>query len=147
MKTYMFNFEEFSIKNAIIISPCEIPEGYKNIVYLDRPLTYLYSGANVVSCKKVNDTYSSLLTDRTIFSNIYTYLRSLQGKFFMSSVDFCMNNQVPFDNKQFIFSCEVFIELGILYVKDGILRENKNLKSSLTNSKIYNRICNISEEL
>lgn len=147
VKTYLFNLDEFSTKNAIIISPSEISDGYKNIVYLDKPLSCLPNEARVVSSKKVVETYITLLTDRTIFSNIYSYLKSIQGKLFISSVDYCTNNQVPFDSRQFIFSCEVFMELGIFYVQDGILKENKNLKSALTNSKIYNRICNISEEL
>ena len=43
--------------------------------------------------------------------------------------------------EQFVFSTEVFFELGFFEVKDGRLKRNAAVKSALNNSKIYNAVC------
>ena len=43
--------------------------------------------------------------------------------------------------EQFVFSTEVFFELGFFEIKDGRLKRNAAVKSALNNSKIYNAVC------
>ena len=88
----------------------------------------------------------SLSVDRDAFTNVFNTLLSLENKKFINSLDYVSNNEV-LNDKQFIFCTEVFIELGIFYVQNGVLFRDKKLKNPLTNSNIYNRICSIKEEL
>ena len=86
-----------------------------------------------------------LSTDRVVFSEIYSYLLTLENKRFFNSVETALSKDVPFDVYQFIFSTEVFLELKIFYVDGGLLRRDNRIKNPLTNSIIYNTICNIME--
>lgn len=147
VEIFAFNLDKNNGKNAVIISPRVIPENYSKIVYLDKPLSAFKTEKNTLIFNKVSNVFTSLLTDRNIFTEIYSYLVSLEGKYFENPIEYLKSKSVPFDHNQFIFVFEVFYELGIFYIDNGVLKRNNNVKSALTNSKIYNRICAISEEV
>lgn len=147
VEIFAFNMDKNNGKNAVIISPRTIPDNYSKIVYLDKPLSIFNTEKNTFICNKIAYLFASLSTDRSVFTEIYSYLISLEGKYFENPIEYIKSKSVPFDDNQFIFVYEVFFELGIFYVENGVLKRNKNIKSALTNSKIYNRICAISEEV
>ena len=93
----------------------------------------------------LSEKLKKLSTDRVVFSEIYSYLLTLENKRFFNSVETALSKDVPFDVYQFIFSTEVFFELKIFYVDGGLLRRDNRIKNPLTNSIIYNTICNIME--
>ena len=93
----------------------------------------------------VNEEFLSLKTDRTTFTEIFAYLCSIENAKILSSADAVKTLSVPYFYTQFIFVLETFIELGLFYIEEGRLKRNKNLKNALTNSVIYNKICNIVE--
>ncbi len=93
----------------------------------------------------VNNKIKNLSIDRGVFSEIYSYLLTLENKRFFNSVETALSTDIPFDAYQFIFSTEVFIELKIFHVDGGLLRRDNRLKNPLTNSLIYNTISNITE--
>ena len=147
VEIYAFDMDKNNGKNAVIISPRVIPENYSKIVYLDKPLSICKTEKNTLIFNKASNVFTRLLTERDIFTEIYSYLISLEGKYFENSIECLKSRMVPFDDNQFIFVFEVFYELGFFYIDNGVLKRNNNVKSALTNSKIYNRICAISEEV
>ena len=147
VKIHLFNIDNSSNKNAIVISPTFIPNNFDKVVCLDKPLCFFGVEKDIVSSEKYCKEIYSLSTDREVFANIFSMLCSLERKSFFDVVDFVKEQNLGVDIFQFIFTFEVFVELGIFYVEDGCLRRNKNLKNALTNSIIYNKICNISEEV
>ena len=128
-------------KSELIISPIKIPDGYDRIVYLDRPIQVEnYDGEIYV----VTDVSSKLLdkisTDRSVFANYYARLLNLKGKTYCSSVQFVGKNFIEEDMRQAILVLEVFLELGIFKVENGVLTHDEKVKNALTNSKVYSKI-------
>lgn len=146
-KIFLFNVDKDYSKNCIVVSPNKVPNNFNKIIYLDRPISFLDEKIAYVNNNFINPNVSKLLSDRSVFSEIYSYLCKIEGKTFYNSAYYVQNNELPFDDKQFIYSTEVFIELGIFYIEDGVVRRNLNVKNALTNSRIYNRICNMVEGL
>ncbi len=144
MKVCLFDVPLITNENCVVISPNEFPENYKRIVFLDKPI-YLPNREGIVVCDRCYDGFSNLKTDRSTFAEIFSYLVSLNNERFINSAVQAENASMPFSENQFIFTTEVFLELGIFYIQDGVLKLDKNKKNALTNSVIYNTICSILE--
>ena len=143
-KVNLFNVPFGERENCLLISPEEILDNFNEIIYLDKPL-YSPIKEGVVLSNKVSDIYKNLSTDRQVFAEIFNYLISLENKRFFSSVETALTVDIPFDKYQFIFATEVFLELKIFYVDGGVLKRDLKIKNPLTNSVVYNTICNITE--
>lgn len=140
-----FCAREKSVLNRLLIAPSCIPDGYKNIVYLDEPLKFFQtdgkSYCNYSLCGYENLEYVE--TDRETFAEIYKILCSFDGHDFYSSA-WLYNEYKPTENGyQFVFSTEVFIELGLFKIENGKLRKIDGVKNPLTNSKIFNKVLEI----
>jgi single-stranded-DNA-specific exonuclease RecJ len=132
-----------NFSDAVVVSATEIPEGYGRVVYLDKPLSYLKTNAKIYRFTgRETDCYlDSLSVDREDFKEVYTALLTLVDKEYRSSA-WAFNRYQPMENGyMFVFGAEVFLELGIFFVKDGILRCDCKIKNALTNSKLYSKIC------
>lgn len=142
LRCSMYTPEEKNNENCIVVCPKEIPEGYNEIVYLDRPLESITSTVPVyidilnLGCEYVD----TLSVERNDFTEIYNYLLTCCGKKFSCASEFYLNNAVNFEPYNFLFATSVFLELEFFYVKDGVLKRNAFEKKALINSKIYSKI-------
>lgn len=137
-----FKPENRDFSDCIVISPNELPEGYDRVVYLDTPMSYI-SAKNV----RVDDNapigygvLDKISTNREIFKNAFITIKSLVGKSFEYFFELSERAENDIDKEQFIFCISVFFELGIFKKEAGVLRLDGDVKSELTNSRIYNRI-------
>ncbi len=144
MALNLFEVPHGNNENNVVLSPKTFPENYERVVFLDKPLS-IPAREGVYIPKNGRNVYSKLSVDREVFAEVFRYLCSLENTAFFNSVEVCENKDVPFGVEQFIFSTETFLELKLFYLEDGVLKRNKNLKNALTNSVIYNTICNIVE--
>ena len=133
--------------NEIIYAPRDIADGYERIIYLDKPFSVHNSSAKNYVVKdyigyKIIDKIS---TDRSIFTQIFTYLLTLRNKEIKSLTHFAQANCGEFSKEQFLFSLKVFIELEIFSIKNGRLYYDEKIKNALTNSKLYSKIVSLKD--
>ncbi len=126
----------------VLIAPKFIPETAKRVVYLDKPLTFAPCSASCYIINGQNDyiDLQNISTDRNDFARVYGILTMLTGKFFKSTADFCRKNLQQENIYQAIFCVNVFLELGIFYVKGERFYFNEKVKNALTNSQLYSKI-------
>ncbi len=138
----MFTPYDKNGENCIVICPNSVPENYERVVYLDYPLssinTHLPISVNALDqgCKYLNE----LSTDRNEFAIIYSYLLNCKGKKFTSIWEFYLHNKPDFNEYNFIFAFNVFLELDFFDVSDGVLKIGEVQKKPLINSVIYSKI-------
>ncbi len=149
LPVHLFNVSEKKPVNAVVVSPENISEEYKNVVYLDKPLVVDNVKGSVSVVKDVLGSFNveTLSVLRNDFAKVYDILLKNQYQSFVSSADFYRKNDIDVDGKQFVFCAEVFLELGLIFVKNNKLFIAKNKKNSLENSKIYQKIVNIKNQL
>jgi hypothetical protein len=137
--------QDKGISNKIIVCPMEIPTGMNKVVWLDELLSFIKTEiptyCNYEICGYDNLEYVD--TDRQVFAEVYKLLCAYNGCEFRSSADFFNKNQPMENGYQFVFSTEVFIELGLFSIEMGKLKVNTGIKNPLTNSKIYNKVYEI----
>ncbi len=129
--------------NKVLFAPLYLPSGYKNVVYLDKPLYSLHTTENVYYADLIGyKSFLELSTDREDMVKCFEKLSCYLGEEFSDIVSFVINHD--FDNKkQVIFAYSVFSELGFFEVKNGRLYKNNASKNALTNSTLYCKISNI----
>ena len=141
----MFEVQENNVLDRVIVAPSKIPDGFDQVVYLDEPISFLPTDANVY-CNFELCGYELLEyveTEREALLEVYSIISSYDGTSYTSSADF-YNTYAPIDNPfQMIFAMEVFLELGLFSVENGKLKRNAGVKNPLTNSKIYNKVLEI----
>lgn len=127
---------------CIVISPNQVIEDYDKIIYLDNPISLLdFNGENLlIDGLNGFNWIDNLSLDRTDFSRLFSFFRSLTGKNFKSATDLYFNSQTSENAYQFIFALTVFTELNIFECKNGKLQYNYQVKNPLTNSKVYSKI-------
>ncbi len=142
----LFTVENKNASCAVVIAPKALPEGYKRVVYLDKPMSFLNCSESVLVEGKIGyKIIDNVLVDRETFRQYFIKLNSLVGKEFANINTFCARYCGEDDLYQFIFSTLVFFELGLFSEKNGYLLFNSNLKNPLTNSKVYSKISLIKE--
>ncbi len=129
---------------VVIVSPKQLPEGYSKAVYLEAVSHVFDQGVeNYVVMDIEGDRILRLLTtDREVFKEYFIALQNLSGKAFNGSAQFATQHFSDNDC-QAIFVIEVFMELGIFKVENGVLRFDEKVKNALTNSKLYSKIDSI----
>ena len=148
IEIYPMSIEGRSGRNCIVLSPVSVPDEYSTVVYLDKPLQIINTCVasyfvDIDGCSWIND----VRTDREYFASVYNLLVSLECKQFNDSVYAHQNYAKDFDWKSFIFATEVFLELGLFDINNGLLTRNIQVKNALTNSLQYSKICSIKEKL
>ena len=146
---HLFNVSEKKPVNSVVISPESISNEYTSVIYLDKPLTTNSANGKVSVVKDLRGSVDvrDLSTDRSEFANVYDILVKNQYKAFISSADFYRKNEIKISGRQFVFATEVFLELGLIFVKNNKLFIAKNVKNHLENSKIYQKILSIKNQL
>lgn len=117
---------------------------FTRVVYLDKPF------GNCALCNNINRytvaencayDYSKLSVSREVFAEVFKLVKynHFYGK---SSVDIAMGiEHATLNKQQLVFCVEVFLELKIFTFIAGSLQIDKNVKSDLSKSLIYNRVC------
>lgn len=139
---YLFEKKDKNNVNCVIVSPTYIPDGYDEIVYLDKPLSLL-PAEKITVCDNVCGTrkITELSVDRSDFEKPFAYLRSLEGREFTDIVDSAERYKTDLSPLQTIFAAEVFFELGFFFVENGKLKRRPDVKKPLGESKIYQCVC------
>ena len=147
LKKTIFIGEGLNGKNALIVSPKEIPLGYSRVIYLDNPLSILDSELQTLVVKDLSGKgcLDKISTDRTDFAESFNYIMSMEGEDYHSASKELFSLNSEYNPYQTAFAFEVFSEIGFFENKNGVLRRNYNAKSVLTNSKLYDKILNIKQ--
>lgn len=143
LPVYLFVPEEKKCSPCVVLSLKNLPNGYDTIVYLDRPLAYanLHAKQYIIDINSEDKYIKNLSVEREYFASDFAYFKSLVGKQFNGVADFCLKNADLNDLYQKIFALTVFMELKIFVVENGVLSYDATVKNSLTNSKVYSKIC------
>lgn len=138
----LFDAHTFNGKNGLVVSLSTAPSGYSKIVYLDNPMFVLDTDIETIVVKDVSgkNFFENVSTDRQYFERVFNILNDVINQEYFD-VKMRYENMDSIENPyQFIFSSEVFFELGFFEIKNGQIKRNYNEKSLLTNSKIYANI-------
>ncbi len=119
----------------------KIPNGYKKIVYLDKPLSVIQTDKQVY----VNEETSGFSLDDI------SVKREVLGKVFIAVKNrpqgFISVSEIVADTKlsarQIAFSIAVFIELGLIITQNGRYKAVSGIKRELTDSSVYRSIKSI----
>ena len=129
--------------DCAVVSLTAPPDGWERIVYLDRPLSVFKSIPCCIADADRCDGSESVSTDRTDIAEVYEILRHFKGREFTDSAAFYCRHKPTENGFQFVFVCEIMLELGIFCVESGVLRQRPNVKNALTNSRIYSKMLQI----
>lgn len=136
-----------NFQNCVVVAPRVAPEGYDTAIYLDEPLIYAtgFEKSFLVEGLKGYSFVDKISVDRSDFVQVYVQLERLVGKPFknLNALFDLIADRAEFCREQFVFSAAVFMELGIYYSRDGVLKRDSTAKSTLTNSAIYSKISDI----
>jgi single-stranded-DNA-specific exonuclease RecJ len=138
---YLHYPQNKNFKNAVIFGLDSVIEGYKKVVYLDKPLTFVkgyeesYCTDNLIGYKWID----KISTDRSDMISAFNEICKYIGKDTVQILSE-MEGKDDLEKKQIIFAFCVFKELGIFYLSDGVLKKDNKIKSALTNSTVYSKI-------
>ncbi|MBO4939560.1 MAG: single-stranded-DNA-specific exonuclease RecJ [Clostridia bacterium] len=144
-----------NLSNALIVSPAADADlsGFRDFIFLDMPTDFNISaleGRQVCvnrdsdGCKmfkKLDVTREGLLE---IFAALRGDIHSLIGNTAEELAATC--DGLGFDKWQFIFAVNVFEELGLVAFGDGRLTVYRGVKTELTDSSIYRKVCELQKE-
>lgn len=140
-----YTVQDKSMGDKIVVAPKEFPQSMGRVVWLDEPIAFVKTDlptyCNFDLCGYENLEYVD--TDREIFAEVYNVLRTFDGSDFTSSAEFYLKNNPMENGYQFVFSTEVFMELGLITVEMGKLKVVSGVRNPLTNSKIYSKVYEI----
>lgn len=139
-----------NLSNTLIVAPapdCDLG-GYRDFIFLDTP-----SDFNFPSIEKGNAWVNTEICGYTMFEKIdvsrerlleiYATLRrdvnALCGNTAEEIAACC--DGLGFDRVEFIFALSVFEELGLVAFENGRLTVYRGVKTELTDSPIYRKVC------
>ncbi|MBQ8426364.1 MAG: single-stranded-DNA-specific exonuclease RecJ [Clostridia bacterium] len=143
LPVYLFSSASKNNADCVIIAPNSLPNGTTNVIYVDIPMQPLeFNGKSVYLSNDCGYKVLDLVSvERSDFTNIFTLLKNNCGKIFNSATEFYYKNINDGNGYNFVFATNVFIELGIFKIRNGVLQYDINVKNPLTNSKLYSKIC------
>ena len=128
--------------NAVIYgTDGRIPDGYKKIVYLDKPLSVIETDREVYVNEQTNGfTVDKISAEREVLGKIYLAVKNLpQG--FVSVEEIikitCLSA------RHIAFAVSVFIELGLIIAQGGRYKAVSGIKRDLADSSVYKSIKSI----
>ncbi len=141
-----------SVRNTLLLLPDRNADlsAYRDIVYLDPPLTAFRTGrANVYVCsgrdagrfKRIDAARETLLG---VFSAIRDRLVLMEGECAHEAAKGC--SCLGFDEEEFIFALTVFEELGLIAFENGKVTLIKGKKTDLNHSEIYGAVVKLLSE-
>lgn len=147
LKVYPFKKQDGNNENCVILSAEKVPDGYDEIVYLDKPLSLLQ--AEKITVVKDLCGYNrlyNLSVDRSDFEESFRILNGVSGSAYSGAAEFYETHNLSVNAEQFVFAAATFTELGFFKTTNGLLKRNVSAKSPLDKSKIYNCICGLKKE-
>ncbi len=144
----LYNGENSVLDDMVIISPRSLPDCVDTVVYLGRPFAINECSANCFIAPLTTDYrfIDAMKVDRSEFILVYNFLSKLVGKEYSSISSLYRKYKPQIGGEQFIFSASVFFELGIFYIKDGIIKRENSVMHPLENSKIFKAVKKIKEQ-
>ena len=119
----------------------KIPDGYKKIVYLDKPLSVIETDKQVYVNEQTNGfSVEGLSVEREVFGAVYRAVKNRPQGFI--SVDEIIEETL-LSPRQIAFSVSVFIELGLIIAQGGRYKAVSGIKRDLTDSTVYKLIKSI----
>ncbi len=144
-----------NVSNQLIVSPAVDADlsGYHSFVFLDTPSDYnllslagrkIYVNREICGYKM----FADLDTSREGLLSIYAALRKEAAALYGSSAEELAYScdGLGFGIKQFIFALQVFEDLGLVSFAEGKLIVYRGVKTELTSSPIYRKICALQSE-
>ena len=115
-----------------------VPQGYKTVVYLDKPLAVVETDARVYVNTEINGfDVSGLSADRVELGKIYMAVKNRpQG--FLNAVEIAKECNI--NVRQVVFALKVFIELGLIIPQAGRYQAVVGIKRDLADSSVYRLI-------
>ncbi len=134
----LFAPKESNLLNVVVIGGGESLDGFDKVIYMDKPPAVSARGRKTyVNCElSGRRLFSALDVSRAALADVFVCLRALKGKKFEKGIDFYKQNNVKYNLREFLFGLEVFEELGIFTVQNGVFMQTQT-RSELTNSKVY----------
>ena len=138
----LFKPEANGCKDCVVVSLKSLPYGYDRIVYLDKPIDTLpcniksYVIDEIIGYKVLDE----ISIERSVFAEYFNKFKALSGNVYNNSAEFCERYLNDGKACEAVFALTVFIELGIMFIKDGRIYYDQKIKNPLTNSKVYSKI-------
>ena len=143
-----------NVANALIVSPAADADlsGYRDFIFLDTPSDYniaALAGKQVFVNGEIcgYKMFHRVDTARERLLEIYAALRrdvnQLRGENAEELAFAC--DGLGFDKCEFIFAVTVFLQLGLVAFEDGKLTVYRGVKSELTDSSVYRKVCALKE--
>ena len=143
-RSLYFTANKNLLNNVVIAPRAHNIQGYRKMVYLDRPLgsvsffedvkeTFINRGVRAFD-------YSRLDVSKSTFANLFKAVKTYEFSKCENSVDFALKVDLGVSKMQLVFVMEVFVELGIFYFNKGVLRYNDAIKTNLNSSRIYEEV-------
>lgn len=145
MDTYLYSGGDTGLSCIVVCPQTDLSE-YDEVIYLDTPINGYLQGKNAtLSVEEKFDfgAFNTLSASRETFAKAFMAIKGLVGNRVVSAVDICADI-TDIDIKQALFCYAVFSELGIFYIKDDTLMQDKTVKTELSSSVIYSKIANLS---
>ncbi|MGN0812193.1 MAG: single-stranded-DNA-specific exonuclease RecJ [Candidatus Coproplasma sp.] len=149
----VFNLSSGSLAAVILLSPsqnCDL-SAFENVVFLDDPVKITLpslSGKKVKVCTDVSGVgqFKALSVNREELLSVF---KQISTNFFRFSASGAEELATSFDfgisRLQALFAIKVFEQLKLISFEGGKLTVFKGVKTQLTNSDLYNFICNLVE--
>lgn len=140
LPVYLFE-TAFCGEDSIVVSPRNIPVGFKRVIYLDSPSAFMKTDAESYCDFSVNGYkfVEEINVGRNEMGEIYKTLINFVGEDMRDAVKFYESRKFSFSAASFLFAVKVFAELGIIDLSGGRLKI-KDKKSALNDSVLYNKI-------
>lgn len=144
-----------NVSNQLIVSPAVDADlsGYQSFIFLDTPSDYnltALAGRKIYVNREIcgYKMFAELDTSREGLLSIYAALRKEATALYGSSAEDLAYScdGLGFGIKQFIFALQVFEDLGLVSFSEGKLIVYRGVKTELTSSPIYRKICALQSE-
>ncbi|MBQ7643328.1 MAG: single-stranded-DNA-specific exonuclease RecJ, partial [Clostridia bacterium] len=144
LEKYVFSSPYAGSVDALYFGLKGMPdEGYKRIVYLDKPLNVeKTAGAEIfVNTELCGVDLRGVSPDRNIFGEIYKTIKN--GKFKAgAATEIASSDDFGFSPSEVVFALRVFSELKLIKAENGFVAVDTGVRAELQNSKIYNTLLN-----
>ncbi len=143
LSRFILDLKDKTGKNGILIGG--IKKGanisnYKRVVHIDKPLSVLDLKVKTLVNSEVKAFDNSAINvDRLALGTVYKELVQIISRGAKNLIDAYSKKEKTLNYEQFIFSGEVFKELGFIIERDRLYLD-KTVKKDLTESKIYNNM-------
>ena len=116
----------------------DIPQGYKTVVYLDKPLSVVETDARVYVNTEIDGfNTANLSVDRVEIGKVFVAVRNKpQG--FLSALEIA--KECNLNVRQVVFALKVFVELGLIIPQGGRYKAVTGIKRDLDDSSVYRLI-------